>query len=63
MIPISTHWDVVCITTTHMTVTVTVRVVRYSDGTAITEYWAVGGIAVDSIVVVLDDGVLGLVLE
>ena len=63
MIAISTHWDVVCSTTTHMTATVTVRVVLYIDVMAITECRAVGGMAVDSILVVLDNGVLGLLVH
>ena len=63
MAAISTHWDVVCITTTHRTVTVTVGVVRYIDDMATTECRAVGGMTVDSILVVLDDGVLGLLVN
>jgi hypothetical protein len=46
-----------------MTVTVTVRVVLYIDVMAITECRAVGGMAVDSILVVLDNGVLGLLVH
>ena len=62
MIAISTHWDVVCITTTHITATVTVGVVFYIDVMA-TECRAVGGKAVDSILIVLDNGVLGLLVH
>ncbi len=62
MTAISTHWDVVCITTMHMTGSVTVGVVRYTDVMGTTECRAKGGIAVDSILVVLDDGVLGLLV-
>ena len=63
MTAISTHWDVVFITTLHITVTVTVGVVRYTDGMAITEYRAVRGTTADSIAIVLDDGVLGLLVD
>ncbi len=63
MIAISTLRDVVCITTTHITATVTVRVVIYIDVMAFSECWAVGGMAVDSILVVLDDRVLGLLVN
>ena len=63
MIAISTHWDVVCIITTHITFTVTVRVVRYLDGMAITECRAVRGTTEDSSTVVIDDGILRLLVN
>ena len=63
MITISTHWDVVCITTIHITATVTVRVVRYIDVMGTTECRAVGGITANSILVVLDYGVLSLLVN
>ncbi len=63
MITISTHGDVVCITTTHITVTVTVRVVLYMDGMAITENRKIRLMAIDSILVSVGNWVLGLVVN
>ena len=63
MTAISTHWDVVCITTIHITATVTVGVVIYMDVMAITECRAVGGTTVDSMGVGVYDRVLGLVFD
>ena len=63
MIAISSIRDVVCITTAHITVSVTVRVVRYIDVMATTECRAVGGMAVDSMGVGVDDRVLGLLVN
>jgi hypothetical protein len=63
MITISTHWDVVVTAAAHITATVTVRVVRYLDGIAITEYRAVVGTTVHSILEVLDDRVHGFLVN
>ena len=63
MIAISTHWDVVCITTTHISATVTVRVVIYIDVMATAECRAVGGMTANSITIVFDNGVLGLLVH
>ncbi len=46
-----------------MTVTVTVRVVMYSDFTGRTEKRAVGGTTEDSMGVGVDDRVLGLLID
>ena len=63
MITISTHEDVVCITTTHITVAVTVRVVTYMDVMSTSECRKIRLMAIDSILVSVGNWVLGLVVN
>jgi hypothetical protein len=60
---ISSLWDIVCITSSHITATVTIRVVVYTNVIPISESRAIGWVTTDSLIIVLHNWVFGLFVD